>query len=91
MRRYGKRDGNQTEIINALRFRGCSVLDMADLGNGRPDLLVGYRHRVNRLIEVKMPGEDCTPDQKDWFSSWKGESVMIVQSIDEALLIMGIK
>ena len=33
MRKHGRRDANHSEIVNALRGIGASVLDLADVGN----------------------------------------------------------
>lgn len=47
-------DQNHAEIVHALRDVGCSVLSLASLGRGAPDLLCGYKGR-NVLLEVKKP------------------------------------
>ena len=47
------RDGNEKEIIKALVKAGATVQKMTG-GNGRPDLLVGYRGQDFKL-EVKNP------------------------------------
>ena len=60
--KHGRRDANQAEIVKALESVGASVLDLADVGRGCPDLLVGYAGR-EWLIEVKMPTGKLTPDE----------------------------
>lgn len=90
MRKHGRRDGNHKDIVRALRFAKCSVVDLADVGGGVPDLLVGRSHRVTRLLEVKTPGESLTPDQKEFRSNWNGTPVVTVTSIEEALAAMGL-
>ena len=40
MRRAARIDDNQIAIVKALRKAGCSVLSLAAVGNGCPDLLV---------------------------------------------------
>jgi hypothetical protein len=52
MRRAAKVDANQTEIVQALRQIGAVVQSLAAVGNGCPDLLVGYRNRLF-LLELK--------------------------------------
>ena len=52
MRRAAKIDANHGDIVEALRGIGCSVLSLAPLGKGAPDLLVGYWGR-NTILEVK--------------------------------------
>ena len=43
MRRAAKIDENQPEIVDALRAMGCSVTILSAVGNGCPDILVGFR------------------------------------------------
>lgn len=94
MRRYGKRDLNHREIVNGLRFAGCSVLDLADLGDDKPDILVATRTKTGKrrsvLLEIKSEDGKVSERQADWHQAWKGE-VYVVRSLSEALLVMGIK
>ena len=41
MRKRGRTDGNQSEIVKALRKLGYSVLVMSSMGGGAPDICVG--------------------------------------------------
>ena len=87
----GKVDHNQAEIVKALRKAGASVLSLASLGQGVPDLLVG-RQGGNPglwLVEVKGPRGTLTPDQVAWFDMWPGP-VHIVRTADEALRLVGV-
>ena len=52
MRRAAKIDANQPEIVAALEAVGASVVSTAGLGNGFPDIVVGFRG-INYLIEIK--------------------------------------
>ena len=82
--KYAKKvDGNQQEIVDALRKIGCEVMVI-----GTPvDLLCGYRAR-NFLLEVKRPGEKPrTKAQRDFLASWKGQ-VRIVESAEEAIEVV---
>ena len=82
--RYAARtDGNQKDIVAALKKIGCSVLVI-----GTPvDLLIGYEAK-NLLIECKIPGEKPrTKKQKDFLASWKGQ-VRIVESPEEAIKLV---
>lgn len=81
-------DANQPAIVRALREAGASVLHLHTLGNGSPDLLVGYRGE-NFLIEVKSSGGRLTRDEEEFFSGWLGE-VSIAKSPEEALRAIGI-
>lgn len=93
MRRAAKVDANQNEIIDALRAVGASVQSLHTVGDGCPDLLVGYRNR-NMLLEVKdgrlTPSRRAlTRDQKEWHAGWKG-GVYVVQNVDEAMFAVGV-
>ena len=87
MRRAAKIDRNHVEIVVALRGVGASVQDLAAVGKGCPDLLVGYRGQ-NYVIEVKTPKGTSTPAQVAWHAEWRGD-VRIVRSVDDALKIIG--
>ena len=58
MRRAAKVDANQAEIVQALRQIGAVVQSLAAVGNGCPDLLVGYRNRLF-LLELKDGSHVC--------------------------------
>lgn len=88
MRRAAKVDDNQADIVAGLRAIGCSVVSLAAVGHGCPDLMVGYR-ALNFLVEVKdgskVPSQrTLTPDQKQFFAEWRGQ-VRKVESLDEAI------
>jgi hypothetical protein len=87
MRTHGKVDANHTEIVQALRDIGASVQSLASLGNGCPDILVGWMGN-NYLMEIKSPGGKLTPDESEWDRMWQGDN-SIVYSIDDALTIIG--
>ena len=81
MRRAARIDGNQGEIVAALRQIGCSVYYIKE----PVDLLVGYRGRTV-VLEVKNgPDWRLKPSQAKFFGGeFRGEAY-IVQSVDEAL------
>lgn len=90
-RRANKIDGNQTAIVEALRWAGCSVQSLAAVGSGVPDLLVGTRGD-NILMEVKDPTQALsdrrlTPHQKKWHSLWLGKA-HVVETAEQALAIV---
>ena len=71
MRRAAKIDGNQTELVKACRTLGCSVVSLAAVGKGVPDLLVSIKG-ITWLVEVKMPKGKETPDQVEFAANWQG-------------------
>lgn len=94
MRMKGKVDANQKEIVDALRRVGASVVSLSNVGNGVPDLLVGFNGRTC-LLEVKDGSkppshQHLTDAQLDFISKWRGSSIAIVNSVDGALRILGV-
>ncbi len=86
--RHGKIDANQTQIVTAA---GATVLSLADLGKGCPDLVCGYRG-VNYLLEVKDGSKPpskrkLTPDEVTWHAGWAGQ-VTVINSPAEALELL---
>ena len=62
MRKRAKLDVNHLEIVATLRKCGASVVSLASLGDGVPDLLVGYRGKT-ALVEIK--DGDKPPSQRE--------------------------
>lgn len=92
MRRRANVDINHREIVAALRSIGATVQDLAAVGRGCPDLLVGYRGQ-NWLIEVKRADNGpkkaaLRPEQATWHDAWRGQTA-VAHSIDEALRAIG--
>ena len=76
MRRAARVDSNQAEIVKAFRKLGCSVLSMAALGKGAPDLLIGWGG-ICIAVEVKdgskpPSARELTEDQRDFWETWRG-------------------
>jgi hypothetical protein len=91
MRKHGKIDRNQIEIVAALRQIGAWVQSVADVGNGCPDLLVAYHGRVF-LVEVKADKGKLTADEAAWIGECErigGVAVHIVRGVDDALRTLG--
>ncbi len=88
MRLAAKVDSNQAEIVKALREVGMSVLSLAPMGKGCPDLLVADDDSYF-LIEVKGPKGELNPIQQEWIREWRGV-VHICRTVDDALHIVGV-
>ena len=88
MRRAAKIDMNQPEIVDALRKVGVSVVSLASIGQGCPDLLAAKGEKV-WLIEVNGPKGKLTPDQQRFVLDWRGV-VHIVRTVDDALQLVGV-
>jgi len=94
MRRAARTDANQQAVIDVLRQVGATVHSLASMGQGCPDLLVGFRGRTC-LMEVKdgskPPSETrLTPDQVVWHRDWTGGSLSVVYGPEDALKVIGV-
>jgi Holliday junction resolvase len=91
MRKYGRTDDNQAQLVSALRKAGCNVLSLAAIGQGCGDLLV---HRAGELymLEIKDGSKyasqrKLTKHQEQFHKDWP---VHVVKDIDEALRAVGL-
>ncbi len=82
MRRAAKRDDAEAAIVDALRKTGWSV-EHLNIANG-PDLMIGKLGRC-LLIEVKTGKRKLRPGQADWHINWKGPTVIVLRTVEEAL------
>jgi hypothetical protein len=78
-------DENQQTVVKALRALGISVQVLSMVGNGFPDLLVGYQGR-NYLVELKdgrkpPSGRKVTPKEKEWANAWQGGPVFVAVDV----------
>ena len=92
MRRAAAVDRNQSEIVAALRAVGATVQPLHSVGQGCPDLAVGYAG-VTYMIEIKdgakPPSERrLTSHQIEWHESWRGH-VAVAETVKDALTIIG--
>jgi hypothetical protein len=89
--RLVRRDRNHAEIVAALRGAGCSVQDLAAVGGGVPDILVGRKGR-NFLLEIKdgsLPPSDrrLNDSQVAWHRAWRGQTEVVL-SVEDALRVV---
>lgn len=92
MRRSAKVDANQAEIVKALRQIGCSVVSIATVGGGCPDLVVAVNPATNILLEVKdgdkVPSQrKLNPDQVKFHREWKGP-IHVVEDKEQAIALV---
>lgn len=82
-------DGNQAEIVEALRRCGATVQDLHEVGQGCPDILVG-RAGKTYLLEIKN-GQRGKLNSREvrWHRMWRGQ-VAVVRTVDEALRAVGV-
>lgn len=91
MRRAARKDANAPHIVQALRGIGAKVhiLD----GKGIGDLLVGFRGELS-VLELKDGNKPPSqrklrPSQKKFHDDWQGYRIYKVESIEEALRVIG--
>lgn len=84
MRRAARVDNASADIEKALKQIGASVEPkLSRIGQGVPDLLVGWRGH-NVLLEVKTGAGKLTTDETQWSAKWAGQYA-IVRTPDEAV------
>ena len=86
MRRKARVDTNQAQVVKELKQAGVSVLHTHQLGEGAPDIIVGYGH-TNLLVELKDPDKPpskrrLTPDEQEFFDTWRGEVIVAHRAED---------
>lgn len=90
-RRAHRTDGNQREIVEALRKIGATVRHTHMVGDGFPDLAVGYRGKT-LLLEVKDGSkppsrQELTKEESAFFAGWEGHAA-IVNSPEAAIRVV---
>jgi hypothetical protein len=93
MRTAAKVDANQPDIVAGLRAIGASVLHLHELGQGAPDILVGFRG-VNFLMEIKdgakpLYAQRLTSFEEQFHDRWVGQ-LIVVRSLSDALRAIGV-
>jgi len=87
-RQAAKIDANQPAIVDTARKLGASVQILAAVGDGCPDILVGYRNQ-NILCEIKdgdnpPSARKLNDKQETWHNEWRGQ-VCIIESVQEMI------
>ena len=88
MRRDGRIDANQPEIVKAFRKYGCHVAITSNVGQGFPDIVVSYKG-FTALVEIKDGSKPPSARKlttaeakfKDEFEGWYA----IVESTDDVI------
>lgn len=83
-----KVDRNHGPVVDAFELAGCSVLSIASVGNGAPDLVIGCAGR-SHLVEVKPDTRvkavsNQRANQVAWATKWRGGAVHVVRTTSEA-------
>ena len=95
MRRAARVDGPHAAILKAVREVGAIAVDTSRLP-GFVDQVWGWRG-ATILAEVKKPGGprggkggQLTPDQRRLHETWTGGTLVLVDSIEAALRVLGV-
>lgn len=91
-RRAARVDANQASVVKALRKCGARVVSLAAIGNGCPDLLVGFRSEWH-VLEVKdgskaPSARKLTPLEADFINSCPAPVYVVCDEI-QALKAIG--
>lgn len=86
---YKKRvDENQKQIIHTFIALGASVLNLSRVGEGCPDILIGYRNQ-SVLCEIKRNEKaPFTEPQIKFMQNWRGGAVSRIDSVDAAIRLI---
>ena len=89
MRRNARIDKNHPEVVEAFRALGASVLSLAPLGRGIPDLLVAIGG-VTWLIEIKSKKGKENDLQLEWAENWRGARAVVrdTQGVETVVKLM---
>ena len=87
------RDANHPAIVDALTRCGCTVVDLAAVGAGVPDILVGVGGH-NFLLEIKdgtraPSARKLRETQVEFIATWRGHTA-VVTDVPQALAAVGI-
>ena len=86
---YKKRvDENQQQLVHTFIALGASVLNLSRVGQGCPDLLIGYKNK-SVLVEIKKDSKATfTEPQIKFMQNWRGGAVSRVDSVDAAIRLI---
>lgn len=80
---HHRRDESHREIVTALEDLGCSVRDLSQVGDKGADLEVGLLGRTYS-VECKTGKETLSAEQCEYYSGWRGATVVVLHNRDEA-------
>ena len=80
---YHRRDASHKEIVATLKRMGCSVRDVSQVGDKGSDLIVGTVGK-DWQVECKSGRETLSAEQANFYSGWRGASVVVLHDSLEA-------
>lgn len=83
MKRAPNLDKNHKEIVAYLEKLGYSVLSLASMGAGCPDIIISTKEEM-WFAEIKDGKKaKTTADQKSFYRRWKGKPVIFLRSKED--------
>lgn len=76
-------DSNQSQIVEAFRKLGYSVLLLHETGHGCPDILIA-KNGIMNLVEIKTEKGKLNERQEHFIATWNSQ-IFIVRNVDEAI------
>ncbi len=94
MSRFARKvDSNHGAIVDALEQAGASVLSLASLGKGAPDVAFGVSGRTF-LAEIKpdthLKAHAVKPHQLEWAARWRGGPVHLLRTPVDAFELVNL-
>lgn len=83
--RLKRTDKNQLEIVRFLSESGCQIINLTQVGQGCPDLLICY-NGINILIEIKNTGK-LNDKQRLFHHKWNGP-IEIVYNLEQTKTLL---
>lgn len=79
--RARRKDNNHNDITKTLSKMKISHKDTHMIGNGFPDLIIGFMG-VNFLVEIKTNNGTLTDKEEDFFEFWEGDVILARNVVD---------
>lgn len=89
----GHKDSTHDTIVAELRAVGCSVMETHALGDGAPDLVVGFQGHT-ALVELKNGARyhqtvtalrERLERQQAYLNAWRGGLAFVAESTEQVL------
>ena len=83
----GDRDARRAALIAAFEDAGATVVSLARVGGGCPDLLIGYQGQI-ALCETQGPGAPLSDERLAWYGAWRGPAVTVLRSTEDVARVL---
>jgi hypothetical protein len=99
-RRAARQDSNHGDVLAALVGAGAVCTNTHMVGNGFPDICVGFKDTHGKariiLIEVKdgskVPSKQrLTEDEQKWWNHWPGDAYVVTSAREAVELVFDLR